>query len=286
MLIIKILISTMITSQEYNAVSKNKIKALLGQASSWLPMMAKPYCWILYEKEASLMQGLAFCDDWAEKFAARYLDDLSLSENLEFHQHVAECSMCAAVYATYNLLEACIRALPQSSPLSSLISQLQQVQHNKHDPNMSYHASKGSFHAEAISCPKNRLHGSSTTDIRLLQISLRCVNKFMEITLDSLESAELAVEDGVGTVLLDLFETVAIDEVSINFTLDESMEQQFCTLQIDVRCPFKTFPFHPEELENIEFAVEDRISSVLVELFGEVIVDDVRIDYPQLEVRE
>ena len=44
----------------------------------------------------------------------------------------------------------------------------------------------------AVNHPRNRSHGLGTTNERLLQISARCVNKFMEVTLDELESAELA----------------------------------------------------------------------------------------------
>ena len=86
---------------------------------------------------------------------------------------------------------------------------------------------------------------------------------------------------GIADALLDLFEAVAIDEVFISFMLDSRMELQLCSIRIDVWCFFDVFPLQPEELENIEFAVEDRISSILLELFGEVIVDEVRIDFPK-----
>jgi hypothetical protein len=227
------------------------------------------------------MKGLAFCDDWAEKFAALRLDDLSLSEHLEFQQHLLECSMCSAVYATINLMQACIRALLQGGPLSSLIPEFKQIRYNnKHDSDMSYRASEGTIRTEALSAvnhPRHRSNAPGINDACLIQISVRCANKFIEVTLEELESAELAVEDGVGTVLLDLFESVAIDEVSISFTFDSSTERQMCAIRIDIWCPFRPVSLNPQELRNIEFAVEDRVSSVLVELFGEVIVDDVRI---------
>jgi len=126
----------------------------------------------------------------------------------------------------------------------------------------------------AVNHPRNRSHRSDITNERLLRINARCVNRFMEVTLDELESAELAVEDGVGIALLDLFEAVAIDEASISFTLSSQMEQQLCSIRIDAWCFFDAFPILPE---NIEFAVEDRISPILAELFGEVIVDDVTL---------
>ena len=226
------------------------------------------------------MKGLAFCDDWAKKFAARHIGDLSSSELDEFLQHAAQCSLCAAVYATYNLIEACMQALPQVAPLPSRIPEFQQIRHN--NQYLSYQDSAESLQPGALSTvplPRKGSPAPRTTDVRLLQISVRCANRFMEVTLDELESAELAVEDGVGTVLLDIFETVAIDEVSISFTLDQGVEHQMCTIRIDVWCPFSPVPVHPHELENIEFAVEDRIGCVLAELFGEVIVDEVRIDY-------
>ena len=50
----------------------------------------------------------------------------------------------------------------------------------------------------------------------LIEIDVRCADQFSEVLPDELEHAELMVEDLVGQILLDLFEEVNVDEVTIN----------------------------------------------------------------------
>jgi RNase P/RNase MRP subunit POP5 len=52
-----------------------------------------------------------------------------------------------------------------------------------------------------------------------------------------------------------------------------------CILQIFVQCHDRFFEVLPEELESTEAIVEDAISQVLLDLFGEVSVDDVAIRF-------
>ena len=52
-----------------------------------------------------------------------------------------------------------------------------------------------------------------------------------------------------------------------------------CILQIFVQCHDRFFEVLQEELESTEVIVEDAISQVLLDLFGEVSVDDVAIRF-------
>jgi len=52
-----------------------------------------------------------------------------------------------------------------------------------------------------------------------------------------------------------------------------------CILQINVQCYDKYFEVLPDELESTEVTVEHAVSHVLLELFGEVSVDDVTIRF-------
>lgn len=52
-----------------------------------------------------------------------------------------------------------------------------------------------------------------------------------------------------------------------------------CMLQIKVQCYDKYFEVLPDELESTEVIVEHAVSHVLLELFGEVSVDDVTIRF-------
>ncbi len=52
-----------------------------------------------------------------------------------------------------------------------------------------------------------------------------------------------------------------------------------CILQIYVQCHDRFFEVLPEEQEGAEATVEDAISQALLDLFGEVSVDDVTIHF-------
>ncbi len=52
-----------------------------------------------------------------------------------------------------------------------------------------------------------------------------------------------------------------------------------CILQIYVQCHDRFFEVLPEEQEGTEATIEDAISQVLLDLFGEVSVDDVIIHF-------
>ena len=50
-------------------------------------------------------------------------------------------------------------------------------------------------------------------------------------------------------------------------------------IQIDVQCADRFFEVLPSEVENTEFVVEDLVGHILLEYFGEVIVDRVIINF-------
>ena len=52
-----------------------------------------------------------------------------------------------------------------------------------------------------------------------------------------------------------------------------------CMLQMQVQCSDRFFEVSPDEVENAELIVEDGVSCVLLDLFGEGAVDDVAIRF-------
>ena len=52
-----------------------------------------------------------------------------------------------------------------------------------------------------------------------------------------------------------------------------------CMLQMHVQCSDRFFEVSPDEVENAELTVEDGVSRVLLDLFGEGAVDEVAIRY-------
>jgi len=54
-----------------------------------------------------------------------------------------------------------------------------------------------------------------------IEISLRCSQRFSEVLPDLLEVTELAVENVVSCSLLELFDTIGIDKVTVSLLPEE-----------------------------------------------------------------
>ena len=111
----------------------------------------------------------------------------------------------------------------------------------------------------------------------IIQIYMECVEKFSEILPNDLEYAELVVEDLVSHILLDFFTEAIIDEVSISFSSDSLKEQQPSFIRIYAQCSNRISQLLPNDVENMELALEASLSCVLVELLGSVNVNKVEI---------
>ena len=111
----------------------------------------------------------------------------------------------------------------------------------------------------------------------IIQIYMECVEKFSEILPNDLEYAELVVEDLVSHILLDFFTEAIIDEVSISFSSDSLKEQQPSFIRINAQCSNRISQLLPNDVENMELALEASLSCVLVELLGSVNVNKVEI---------
>lgn len=120
----------------------------------------------------------------------------------------------------------------------------------------------------------------------IIQIRILCSDRFFEVLPDDVESTEFTLEDLIGRILLDLFEMVIVERVTISFASNSQTGQQLFSIGIHAQCSDKSFPWLPEELEHMELAVEDIVSCALVELFGTVIVDKIAISVPPWEYDE
>ena len=54
-----------------------------------------------------------------------------------------------------------------------------------------------------------------------IEIRLRCSERFSEVLPDMLEITEFAIENVVTCLLLELFDTVEVDEVNVSFLTEE-----------------------------------------------------------------
>lgn len=100
-----------------------------------------------------------------------------------------------------------------------------------------------------------------------LQIHVQCYDRFSEVLPDEVESVELLVEDVVSHVLLDLFGSTFVDEVTIKPTSSEVL----------VRCESDIDQSKQGNMETAKRLVETVVDQALRELFGTVTVNEVTI---------
>src|SRR5712675_1809626 len=65
----------------------------------------------------------------------------------------------------------------------------------------------------------------------------------------------------------------------LNRQINRERESSMCMLQMHVQCSDRFFEVSPDEVENAELMVEDGVSRVLLDFFGEVAVDDITIRF-------
>ena len=109
----------------------------------------------------------------------------------------------------------------------------------------------------------------------ILQIQVKCCDRFFEVFSDEVVDTELVVENAVSQVLLGLFDGVMIDEVTIRSWSNLYMGLHQCFILMQAQCACQSFALPPCTKEHIELVVAKRICSILRELFGSVTVESV-----------
>lgn len=106
----------------------------------------------------------------------------------------------------------------------------------------------------------------------IIQIHLQCDDRFIEVLPEGVEHAELMVESLVTQVLLELFDTVTVDEV----TIKQAPSKQ-APLGVTLQCETDIDQARHGDLGATELLIENVVSQVWQELFGAVTVDEVTI---------
>jgi hypothetical protein len=96
-------------------------------------------------------------------------------------------------------------------------------------------------------------------------------------------SADLLVEDVTGQILLTLFDSVIIDEVTIVESAKETLEKPSHTLHLYARCPHRAFPANPDEVVMTEFTLEHKLGCALLELFDTLEIVQVEVRFMPTE---
>jgi hypothetical protein len=138
---------------------------------------------------------------------------------------------------------------------------------------------------EEISIPFQLARKGGGCLMCLVQIHIRCVDRFFEVLPEDVETSELAVEELVSQILMDLSEEeveVTVDHVTINFSPHMLMGQRDCSIYIQAQCPISPASLSLQNLEQMELALEERLCNALVEMFGTVNVEMIAIKPPLL----
>ena len=113
----------------------------------------------------------------------------------------------------------------------------------------------------------------------IMEIQALCDKRFSELLADEVESAELAVEDVMSHVLLDLFGEGMVEEVNICFPANHRRGLQDCAIQIRAQSPCHCFTPFPRAEDCIEFAIEKSVGALLRELFVSVNIASVTLSH-------
>ena len=107
-----------------------------------------------------------------------------------------------------------------------------------------------------------------------LQARMQCYDRFSEVISNEVEYNELILENAISQLLLGLFDEVMVD-VNVTFSPHVQSEMQHCFIQIQAQCGNQIIASLSDPSEFIELHVEIKVCSILMELFGSVIVDSV-----------
>ena len=107
-----------------------------------------------------------------------------------------------------------------------------------------------------------------------LQANVQCYDRFFEVFSYEVVQNELIIENIVSQLLLDFFDEVMVD-VNIIFSPRVQTELQHCFIKIQAQCDNVIGASLLDPNEYIELRVENKMCSILRELFGSVIVDSV-----------
>jgi hypothetical protein len=60
----------------------------------------------------------------------------------------------------------------------------------------------------------------------IINVRVHCPEKFSEVFVDDVESAEMAIESIVGTALLEFFDTVLVENVTVLHSSERNVENE------------------------------------------------------------
>lgn len=109
-------------------------------------------------------------------------------------------------------------------------------------------------------------------------------SKISEVLSTDVEKTECIVEEAVSHILVDLFDEVIVDDVTIYSSSSQAGEQS-CSIEIRAECCYDSCRLLPCSKEYMELVTSKCIGSLLKELFGPVTVDCVIVQPSVIQSR-
>jgi hypothetical protein len=103
-----------------------------------------------------------------------------------------------------------------------------------------------------------------------IDIILRCTDRFCEVTADNITEAECAVEEMTSLALLEIFEHVLVEDVTVRFSPSSVWQEAEIMLAIHAQ---GIQPLPSIDVATLDCTIEDRLLCVLIELFGTLNVE-------------
>jgi hypothetical protein len=107
-----------------------------------------------------------------------------------------------------------------------------------------------------------------------ITMCFRCLDQYCEVLREDVTNAEIIVERLVAGVLSESFDTVVMDDVSIEFPAQGALWDAPITISIRAR---GDNPLPGVALECLDCTIEGDVACVLVELFGSLHVESLVI---------
>ncbi len=114
--------------------------------------------------------------------------------------------------------------------------------------------------------------------MRIVQIRIRCAEKSMELTLENVDREEVEIEHLISHILLEFFEEILVDEVSLLSPAGGGAAERGSLLFIRARYTLMAPAFHAYEQDFVELKLEGAVTCPLAELLGEVDVEQVSVN--------
>ncbi len=196
-----------------------------------------------------------WCSVWAKEFAILHPDDLPLEERLRLYEHASTCPDCSATLQQYLLCNALLRDHPfeemfliESAAMiqadgkvpaaleqlweeqnsantnsrelrENLIASKLNVENQRANSFTNAQAVKPLSHNQTTTSPTQLGKGMYTIDLRI-----RCSNTFSGVLVGDEEQTELTIESIVGTALLEVFDVVLFENVTIYRSPEEAAQ--------------------------------------------------------------